>query len=132
VQESEQTIDSPSAQTVLSPHLAPFLPSSSFQISLTSEELPVITGLLTNTIFLYSSLDGQAMPGAVALSSWSAKLIDAHQAIGDAKKRRALGDGIVRGLTERSEPSLATQEFTAKVQIVGALRNGASVWLSTV
>lgn len=79
---------------------------------------------MTNTIFLYSSLDGQAMPGAMALSSWSDKLIDAYQRTADLNKKQALGDGIVKGLTERTEPSLATREFTARVQIVGALRNG--------
>lgn len=80
---------------------------------------------MTNTIFLYSSLDGQAMPGAMALASWSEKLVDAYQRTADLGRKQELGEGIVRGLTERAEPSLATREFTAKVQIVGALRNGA-------
>jgi len=74
---------------------------------------------------LYSSLDGQAMPGAMALSSWSDKLVDAYRRTADVGRKQELGEGIVKGLTERTEPSLATREFTAKVQIVGALRNGA-------
>ena len=111
-------------QAILTPHLTPFLAPSSFQISLTPDELPVITGLMTNTILLYSSLDGQAMPGAMALSSWTEKLVDAYRRTADLGRKQELGEGIVRGLTERTEPSLATREFTAKVQIVGALRNG--------
>ena len=79
---------------------------------------------MTNTILLYSSLDGQAMPGAMALSSWTEKLVDAYRRTADLGRKQELGEGIVRGLTERTEPSLATREFTAKVQIVGALRNG--------
>ena len=72
------------------------------------------------------------MPGAMALSSWSDKLIDAYQRTADLNKKQVLGDGIVRALTERTEPSLATREFTAKVQIVGALRNGQSLRLIVV
>lgn len=68
----------------------------------------------------------------MALSSWCDKLVDAYQRTADLKKKRALGDGIVMGLTEKSEPSLATREFTAKVQIVGTLRNGEPAQLITV
>ncbi len=63
----------------------------------------------------------------MALSSWTEKLVDAYQRTADLGRKQELGDGIVRGLTERTEPSLATREFTAKVQIVGALRNGECV-----
>jgi hypothetical protein len=73
---------------------------------------------------LYSSLDGQAMPGAMALSSWLDKLVDAYRCTADLGSKQELGDVIVRSLTERTEPGLATRDFTAKVQIVGALRNG--------
>ena len=67
------------------------------------------------------------MPGAMALSSWSDKLVDAHRRTAGLGRKQELGEGIVRGLTERTEPSLATREFTAKVQIVGALRNGTCI-----
>ena len=67
------------------------------------------------------------MPGAMALTSWTDKLVDAHRRTADLNRRQELGDGIVKGLTERTEPGLATREFTAKVQIVGALRNGECV-----
>jgi hypothetical protein len=67
------------------------------------------------------------MPGAMALSSWSDKLVDAYRRTADVGTKRELGEGIVKGITERTESSLATREFTAKVQIVGALRNGERV-----
>ena len=71
------------------------------------------------------------MPGAMALASWSEKLVDAYQRTADLGRKQELGEGIVRGLTERAEPSLATREFTAKVQIVGALRNGECFFFRT-
>jgi hypothetical protein len=86
-----------------------------------NEEVPVLVGGLTNMIFEYSKAD--AIPGAMALRTFTDRLITALIALRDEPTRTATGARVIQGFTQVADPALATREFAPRVQIVGALKN---------
>jgi hypothetical protein len=86
-----------------------------------SDEVPVLVGGLTNMIFECSKAD--AIPGAMALRTFTDRLTSALAAIRDEPTRKAIGVRVIQGFTQVADPALATREFAPRVQIVGALKN---------
>lgn len=72
-------------------------------------------------IFEYSKAD--AIPGAMALRTFTDRLITALIALRDEPTRTATGTRVIQGFTQVADPALATREFAPRVQIVGALKN---------
>jgi len=81
----------------------------------------VLVGGLANMIFEYSKAD--AIPGAMALRTFTDRLIVAIAALNDEHVRKTIGGRVVHGFTGVADPALATREFAPRVQIVGALKN---------
>jgi hypothetical protein len=86
-----------------------------------NDEVPVLVGGLTNMIFEYSKAD--AIPGAMALRTFTDRLITALIALRDEPTRTATGARVIQAFTQVADPALATREFAPRVQIVGALKN---------
>jgi hypothetical protein len=91
------------------------------QINRCTDEVPVLVGGLTNMILEYSKTEG--LPGAMALRTFTDKLITALNALDGSDKKSSVGEGIARGFTQVADPALATREFTPRVQIVGSFKN---------
>lgn len=86
-----------------------------------TDEVPVLVGGLTNMIFEYSKAD--AIPGSMALRTFTERLITALASLNDdAQTRKTTGMKVVQGFTQVADPALATREFAPRVQIVGALK----------
>lgn len=81
----------------------------------------MLVGGLANMIFEYSKAD--AIPGAMALRTFTDRIIVAIAALNDEHVRKTIGGRVVHGFTGVADPALATREFAPRVQIVGALKN---------
>lgn len=81
----------------------------------------MLVGGLTNMIFEYSKVD--AIPGAMALRTFTDRLIVALATLNDVETRQIIGARVVQAFTQVADPGLATREFAPRVQIVGALKN---------
>lgn len=91
------------------------------EINRCTDEVPVLVGGLTNMIFEYSKTEG--LPGAMALRTFTERMVDAWKKVESDESRQSISRGIVRGINEFADPGLATKEFAPRVQIMGSLRN---------
>ncbi|KAG8789694.1 hypothetical protein FRB91_011890 [Serendipita sp. 411] len=91
------------------------------QVNLTTDEVAVLVGGLTNMIFEFSKADG--ISGAMAFRTFTDKLLVSWNSIEDKEKKIPVGEGIIRGLNQIADPGLATREFAPRVQMVGSLKN---------
>ncbi|KAJ7895393.1 hypothetical protein B0H13DRAFT_2252448 [Mycena leptocephala] len=74
-------------------------------------EVSVVVCGVTNMILEMSKWEGMA--GGMAMRTWSDAL-------------DSVGKGIVRGVSQNTDITLMTKEFTAKIQIISSLKNVCS------
>jgi len=80
----------------------------------------VIVSGITNMIFEFSKSEGMA--AAMALRTWVDGLSDAYKKLPDGDQKKMVGEGIVRGINQMSDPHLVTRDFAPRVQMLGTLK----------
>jgi hypothetical protein len=66
----------------------------------------------------------EGMAGGMAMRTWSDALVEAHGRLPAGSRKDSVGKGIVRGVSQNTDITLMTKEFTAKIQIISSLKNG--------
>ncbi|KAF5374641.1 hypothetical protein D9615_008930 [Tricholomella constricta] len=88
-------------------------------------EVAVIVGGITNMIMEYSMWE--SMSGGMAMRTWVDGLVAAYgKAAAAGQKKDAIAKGITRGINQNTDVSLMTKEFTARIQIISALKSVSS------
>ncbi|KAJ7230915.1 hypothetical protein B0H12DRAFT_1029794 [Mycena haematopus] len=87
-------------------------------------EVSVVVCGVTNMILEMSKWEGMA--GGMAMRTWSDGLVEAHGRLPAGSKKDGVAKGIVRGISQNTNISLMTKEFTAKIQIISSLKSVCS------
>lgn len=87
-------------------------------------EVSVVVCGVTNMILEMSKWEGMA--GGMAMRTWSDALVEAHGRLPAGSRKDSVGKGIVRGVSQNTDITLMTKEFTAKIQIISSLKNVCS------
>ncbi|KAJ7435457.1 hypothetical protein B0H11DRAFT_1715837 [Mycena galericulata] len=87
-------------------------------------EVSVVVCGVTNMILEMSRWEGMA--GGMAMRTWSDALVEAHGRLPAGSRKDGVGRGIVRGISQNTDISLMTKEFTAKIQIISSLKSVCS------
>ncbi|KAG6811731.1 hypothetical protein H0H92_006083 [Tricholoma furcatifolium] len=90
----------------------------------TESEIALIVGGITNMILEYSMWE--SMSGGLAVRTWVDALIEAYGAVAAKEQRDAIAKGITRGINHNTNVSLMTKDFTARIQIISALKRVSS------
>ncbi|KAF8883297.1 Neutral/alkaline non-lysosomal ceramidase-domain-containing protein [Infundibulicybe gibba] len=85
-------------------------------------EVSIIVGGVTNMILEMSKWE--SMAGGMAMRTWVEALVDAHGKVKAGPTKEAIARGITRGINQNTDVTLMTREFTAKIQIISALKTG--------
>lgn len=88
----------------------------------TDSEVAVIVGGVTNMIMELSKWEGMA--GGMAMRTWVDAVVEAHGRVGPGARKDMIAKGVTRGINQNTDVSLMTKEFTAKIQIISALKTG--------
>ncbi|KAG6816656.1 hypothetical protein H0H87_004299 [Tephrocybe sp. NHM501043] len=84
-------------------------------------EVALIVGGITNMIMEYSMWD--SMSGGLAMRTWVDSLIGAYGKAATGQKKDAIAKGITRGINHNTDVNLMTKDFTARIQIISALKS---------
>ncbi|TFK19428.1 hypothetical protein FA15DRAFT_626750 [Coprinopsis marcescibilis] len=84
-------------------------------------EAAVIVGGVTNMVMEFSKWE--SMAGAMAVHTWVDSLVQGHKRIDAGTRKDMIAKGITRGLNYNTDVSLMTQQFTARIQIIAALKS---------
>ncbi|KAG5641222.1 hypothetical protein DXG03_005697 [Asterophora parasitica] len=87
-------------------------------------EVAAIVGGITNMIMEYSMWE--SMSGGMAMRTWVDGLVAAYGKATLGPKKDAIAKGITRGINQNTDVTLMTKEFTARIQIISALKSGES------
>jgi neutral ceramidase len=88
-------------------------------------EVAVVVGGITNMVMEMSKWEGMA--GGMAMRTWVDGLVEAHGRVGPGARKEMVAKGITRGVNQNTDVSLMTKEFTAKIQIISALKTSEFV-----
>ncbi|KAG6877568.1 hypothetical protein C0993_005982 [Termitomyces sp. T159_Od127] len=83
-------------------------------------EVAIIVGGITDMIMEYSMWE--SMSGGMAMRTWADGLIGAYEKAGMGQKD-VLAKGITQGINQHTNVSLMTKDFTARIQIISALKS---------
>lgn len=84
-------------------------------------EVAIIVGGITNMIMEYSTWE--SLSGGMAMRTWVDGLIGAYEKAGMGQKKDVLAKGITQGINQYTKVSLMTKDFTARIQIISALKS---------
>ncbi|KAJ7766994.1 hypothetical protein DFH07DRAFT_335269 [Mycena maculata] len=87
-------------------------------------EVSVVVCGVTNMILEMSKWEGMA--GGMTMRTWSDGLVEAHGRLPAGSRKNGIAKGIVRGISQNTDISLMTKEFTAKIQIISSLKSVCS------
>jgi hypothetical protein len=66
----------------------------------------------------------EGMAGGMAMRTWSDALVEVYGRLPAGSRKDGVAKGIIRGITQNTDVSLMTREFTAKIQIISSLKSG--------
>ena len=81
-------------------------------------EIAVIVGGITNMILELSKWEG--MSAGMAMRTWVDSLADAHSQVAAIP----VAKGVSQGLSQFTDASLLTKDFTTRIQIISCLKTG--------
>jgi len=87
-------------------------------------EVAVVICGVTNMIMEMSKWEGMA--GGMAMRTWSDALVEVYGRLPAGSRKDGVAKGIIRGITQNTDVSLMTREFTAKIQIISSLKSVCS------
>ncbi|KAJ7458593.1 hypothetical protein FB451DRAFT_581675 [Mycena latifolia] len=87
-------------------------------------EVSVVVCGVTNMILEMSRWEGMA--GGMAMRTWSDALVEVHGRLPAGSRKEGVAKGIVRGISQNTDVSLMTKEFTAKIGIISSLKTVCS------
>ncbi|GLB38060.1 hypothetical protein LshimejAT787_0411110 [Lyophyllum shimeji] len=87
-------------------------------------EVAVIVGGITSMILEYSRWE--SMSGGMAMRTWVDGLVGSHAKAAPGSRKDAIAKGITRGINQNTDVSLMTKDFTARIQIISALKSVSS------
>jgi len=87
-------------------------------------EVSVVVCGVTNMVLEMSKWEGMA--GGMAMRTWADALVEAHGRLPAGSRKDGVAKGIVRGVSQNTDISLMTREFTAKIQIISSLKSVCS------
>ncbi|KAJ7150116.1 hypothetical protein C8R43DRAFT_1006282 [Mycena crocata] len=87
-------------------------------------EVSVVVCGVTNMVLEMSKWEGMA--GGMAMRTWCDALVEAHGRLPAGSRKDAVARGIVRGISNNTDITLMTREFTAKIQIISSLKSVCS------
>jgi hypothetical protein len=92
-------------------------------------EIAAVVGGVTSLILLLSSFEGQGLTAGMAARTWADALVEVckrTQAAGPEARGKATAKGIVRGLTQITDTTLLTKDFTTRIGIISTLKTVSS------
>ncbi|KAG6849608.1 hypothetical protein H0H93_006965 [Arthromyces matolae] len=84
-------------------------------------EVALIVGGITNMIMEYSMWE--SMSGGMAMRTWVDTLVGAHGKAAREENKDAIAKGITRGINHNTDVGLMTKDFTARIQMISALKS---------
>ncbi|KAJ3757186.1 hypothetical protein EV360DRAFT_46548 [Lentinula raphanica] len=84
-------------------------------------EVGVIVGGITNMVLEMSKWE--ALAGGMAMRTWVNTLVNVYATIPQSSKKERIAQGIVLGINQKTEYSLMTKEFAARIQIISCLKS---------
>lgn len=91
----------------------------------TDSEIAVVVGGVTNMVLEMSKWEGMA--GGMAMRTWVDGLVEAHGRVVPGSRKDMTAKGIGRGISQNTDVSLMTREFTTKIQIISSLKTRESI-----
>ena len=85
-------------------------------------EIAIIVGSVTNMILELSKWEG--MSAGMAMRTWVDGLVEAHS---KTSNKSSVAKGITRSLSQFTDVSLLTKDFTTRIQIISCLKTGEYV-----
>lgn len=82
-------------------------------------EIAVIIGGVTNMILELSKWEGMA--AGIVMRTWVDALVEAHS---KSSQKTTVAQGVSRGISQFTDASLLTKDFTTRIQIVSSLKTG--------
>ncbi|KAF9558124.1 hypothetical protein CPC08DRAFT_819496 [Agrocybe pediades] len=83
-------------------------------------EIAVIVGGITNMILELSKWEG--MSAGMAMRTWVDSLVEDHKRASSQTRRDLIAKGITRGLSQFTDGTLLTKDFTTRIQIISCLK----------
>lgn len=83
-------------------------------------EVAVMVGGVTNMVMELSKWEGMA--GGMAMRTWTDTLVEAFGRVDAGARRNMIAKGITRGINQNTDVTLMTKDFTARIQIISALK----------
>ncbi|KAJ7074830.1 hypothetical protein B0H15DRAFT_957023 [Mycena belliarum] len=84
-------------------------------------EVSVVVCGVTNMILEMSRWEGMA--GGMAMRTWADALVEVHGRLPAGSRKDGIARGVARGISQNTEVSLMTKEFTARIQIISSLKS---------
>lgn len=87
-------------------------------------EVALIVGGITNMVMEYSMWE--SMSGGMAMRTWVDALVGAYRTsvTSQVERKDMVARGIIRGINQNTDVNLMTKDFTARIQIISALKSG--------
>ncbi|KAJ3731576.1 hypothetical protein DFJ43DRAFT_1155241 [Lentinula guzmanii] len=84
-------------------------------------EVGVIVGGITNMVLEMSKWE--AFGGGMAMRTWVDALMNVYATIPQNSRKEMIARGIVRGINQKTDYSLMTKAFAARIQIISCLKS---------